>query len=332
MRNNKPLLFVVGTSIDPHIDAITSHLGDISVCRLDVDLFPREIEISIKLGGESPTLLVDNGTQTFNVSQPDLLWFRRFGKPGLPLSLDPAYVKFANDESEQTVQGLLDLCRPKRWINEYRRTRLAASKPYQYFVASSCGLAVPQTLVTNSYRHLSCWLNDVPGEHIIKSISRPLLTDSNSSMGRTFAYTSRIDQTRISRDRVHSVPSQIQPLIEGVFEVRVTTINGKHIAVAISTSDTVEDRHDWRATQDTAHYEYVDIPSDIATALDSLMSSLGLDYAASDFIVQESGRWVFLESNPHGAWLWMENALSGRPSITEEISAEFSGIIDELGV
>jgi hypothetical protein len=327
MNPIQPSLFVVGTSIDPHIDAVLSHLGGTSVCRLDVDKFPANVEVSVEINEARVELLVDDGTQVFDVSNPRVAWFRRFGKPGLPATLDPDYKKFSHDEAEQTVQGLLDLCRPERWVNEYRASRLAASKPYQYALAGESGLTVPATLITNSPSRLKTWIGDTSSEYIIKSISRPLLTETTSPQGRTFAYTSRIDRERISDRQVHAVPSQVQPLIDGAYEVRVTSIRGEHMAVAISTSDDVVDRHDWRATQDTAHYSYTSFPPSIATALDKLLSKLGIDYAASDFIVTRSGDWIFLESNPHGAWLWMEKTLEGTPSITERISQHFAQMI-----
>jgi glutathione synthase/RimK-type ligase-like ATP-grasp enzyme len=36
---------------------------------------------------------------------------------------------------------------------------------------------------------------------------------------------------------------------------------------------------------------------------------LGLSYGAIDMIVTPEGEFIFLEVNPHGAWLWIENEI-----------------------
>jgi glutathione synthase/RimK-type ligase-like ATP-grasp enzyme len=42
------------------------------------------------------------------------------------------------------------------------------------------------------------------------------------------------------------------------------------------------------------------------------MKRLGLEFGALDFIVTETGVWYFLEVNPSGQWLWIED-LTGLP-------------------
>lgn len=39
------------------------------------------------------------------------------------------------------------------------------------------------------------------------------------------------------------------------------------------------------------------------------MSELQLKFGAFDFIVDKDGSWIFLEINPNGQWLWLENKL-----------------------
>jgi D-alanine-D-alanine ligase-like ATP-grasp enzyme len=41
-----------------------------------------------------------------------------------------------------------------------------------------------------------------------------------------------------------------------------------------------------------------------------LMSRLSLTYGAIDLILTPDGRYLFLEVNPNGQWLWLDDMLS----------------------
>ena len=47
-------------------------------------------------------------------------------------------------------------------------------------------------------------------------------------------------------------------------------------------------------------------PDDIAAKCVALTRSYGLNFSTSDFIVTPDGRYVYLETNPNGQWLWVQ--------------------------
>jgi glutathione synthase/RimK-type ligase-like ATP-grasp enzyme len=47
----------------------------------------------------------------------------------------------------------------------------------------------------------------------------------------------------------------------------------------------------------------------LAARLRDLMCALGLTFGALDLIRTPDGRYVFLEVNPNGQWLWLEDRL-----------------------
>ena len=299
-------LVVVGTSLDPHIDAVVDRLGgDIDVCRLDVDQYPKSSEISIRMSGTHTEAFVrDQNHVPWDVSRPSLLWFRRLGKPGLPKRLHDAYRDFANGEVEQTIEGLLSTITPGHTLNDFWATRRAGNKPRQYAFAAETGLLVPRTLVSNSPAQFKAWAH---GDVIAKSLSRPLLTDERSSVGRTFAYTHRLTSEDYSHiDEISRTPVQFQPLVEAAYEIRVTSLRGKHHAIAIESTDAEPNRFDWRATATECTYRATELTHDTSANLTQFLRRLGIDFAASDFIVDKDGREWFLESNPNGAWMWLE--------------------------
>lgn len=326
MKCRKAELFIVGTSIDPHIDAVLRCLGDgIQVCRLDIDQYPMNNEISVDIRGQSVEVLVrDCFGEIWNVSHPQLLWFRRLGKPGVG-HLHSDYIGFALGEIEQTIEGLLSAVHPVHRINGFWETRLALNKIRQYLFAAKSGLKMPQTLVSNSPDISMEWMQ---GRDVVaKSLSRPLLTTEMSERGRTFAYTHKItfdDMCNVAQIVV--TPVQFQGLIKRDYELRVTSFRGSHHVVAIRSNDLDPNRIDWRATATECEYWSTHLSSETSARLDRLMKQLGIDFAASDFIVDPSGQEWFLESNPNGAWLWLE-AFEEEFNFTDWFAKQISNLI-----
>lgn len=303
-------LFIVGTSIDPHISAVVERLpSSVRTCRLDVDLFPRDSSLTIEISNGRSAITVETEHGRFDVSHPRVAWFRRFGKTTLDPALDPAFAKFAADEADHTIQAALHLCEPSVWINKFTSARTAASKPFQYRVAQQSGLEMPESsLITNSPTAISSWLaHSWPA--VIKSISRPALTSEESPGGALFAYTNLL----LSRDdtwrEARFAPVQMQSYVESLHALRVTSLAGRHWCVEIRLADNDPSRRDWRVDQDGANYRISQLPEAIGRGLDRLLVRLDLEYAASDFLMTETGKVIFLESNPHGAWRWLESHL-----------------------
>jgi hypothetical protein len=55
-------------------------------------------------------------------------------------------------------------------------------------------------------------------------------------------------------------------------------------------------------------YEVVDLPPEVEARILAFMKTFGLIYGAFDFIVTPEGRYVFLEVNPSGQYMWVECA------------------------
>ncbi|MEW1802947.1 MvdC/MvdD family ATP grasp protein [Streptomyces virginiae] len=295
-------LLVIGTSIDPHIDAVLGEMpSSVRVVRFDVDRFPRDHRLTVCPTSAGAQLVLDDAT---DITNPGVVWFRRLGAPGLPDGIPQKYRRFSLGEAEQALEGLLGLVRPCAWINEYWATRRAANKPYQYWQAVQAGLSIPETVITNSPAAAKEWLGAVP-DAIAKSLHSPMVTQDDSDDGRSFSFTRRLTQEdRLALDDVATTPCQFQPRVAKAFEIRVTSIGGHHHAVRIDAAAGGYD--DWRPVTADCSYEAFDLDQSTRQSLTRLLSSLNIQYAASDFIVTPDGSIVFLESNPHGAWLWLE--------------------------
>jgi glutathione synthase/RimK-type ligase-like ATP-grasp enzyme len=109
-------------------------------------------------------------------------------------------------------------------------------------------------------------------------------------------------------------------LIPKACELRVACVAGKAFAGALDATGTSRGHTDWRrASPEECRWQKGELPTEVASSLQMLMSELGLVFGAVDLICTPSGEHVFLEVNPSGEWGMLERDL-GLP-ISEAIAA-----------
>jgi len=89
----------------------------------------------------------------------------------------------------------------------------------------------------------------------------------------------------------------------------VTVVGDRVFSAAIESQATDRTRVDWRRydhrnTPVTA----IELPSDLVRRLQTLVDRLQLSFAAIDLILTPEGEFVFVEVNPNGQYLWIEEA------------------------
>jgi glutathione synthase/RimK-type ligase-like ATP-grasp enzyme len=86
----------------------------------------------------------------------------------------------------------------------------------------------------------------------------------------------------------------------------------KIFAAKLNSQEHESTRTDWRAgTPDggDVEHEVFELPERVQAALHRMMRSFGLNFASIDMIVTPEGEFVFLDLNPNGQWLWLEEEL-----------------------
>ena len=96
-------------------------------------------------------------------------------------------------------------------------------------------------------------------------------------------------------------------------ELRITVVGQQVFAAEIHSQHTHHTRHDWRRydLDETPHFPHA-LPPDVAQRCLRLVQALGLCYGAIDMVLTPDDRYVFLEINPNGQYLWIEQ-LTGLP-------------------
>jgi glutathione synthase/RimK-type ligase-like ATP-grasp enzyme len=96
-------------------------------------------------------------------------------------------------------------------------------------------------------------------------------------------------------------------------ELRITVVGDQVFAAEIHSQKAKRTRIDWRRYDlaHTPHYPHT-LPDEVRRSCVELVRRLGLCYGAIDMVLTPDGRYVFLEINPNGQFLWIEQ-LTGMP-------------------
>jgi D-alanine-D-alanine ligase-like ATP-grasp enzyme len=86
----------------------------------------------------------------------------------------------------------------------------------------------------------------------------------------------------------------------------VTIIGDDIFAAELHSQVHEETQYDWRHYEvEVPTYEH-QLPVEIAEQCLALTKAYGLHFSTSDLIVTPEGRYVFLEMNPNGQFLWVQ--------------------------
>ena len=119
--------------------------------------------------------------------------------------------------------------------------------------------------------------------------------------------TSRVRADALPPDDVlRLTPGIFQPLVEKRHELRVTVMGERVISARLLSQADARTQLDWRARSVDLAVEPDTLPATVERSVRELMRRLGLVFGCLDFIVTPEGRHVFLEVNPMGQFLWIE--------------------------
>lgn len=255
----------------------------------------------------------------------DRVWFRRPTPPVLPAaSLHPADVPVARRECGELFSSLYALVAPEAvWVNPLS-SRTAEMKPVQLREAARAGLTLPRTLMSNDPERIRRFL----AEHRGRAIYKPfyLAQWNNQDEQVALMLTSQVEAEDLPSDEVlRLTPGIFQEKIEKSHELRVT-IFGEHVITArLLSQESDSTRVDWRAGAGKIRVEPDHLPEEVQQACLRLMQRLGIVFGAFDFIVTPEGEHVFLEVNPAGQFLWVEEACPDLPLLAPFVDFLIAG-------
>ena len=276
--------------------------------RFNTDLFPSSVKLSARAGDERAAQLITETGEQIATTDVRAVWARKLWLPNMSDDLDQRYRSMCIGESTAALEAFLDALHDARWINDLGRQRDAENKQRQLRLAARAGLRVPRTLVTNDPAAARQFFAETEGQTVAKLL-RPLTVSMDAT--QPFVYTNRIREEDLAGlDSLRHCPMVFQELIPKACELRVAWVAGQAFAGALDATGTARGHTDWRrAAPEECRWQKAQLPNEVTTGLEALMSELGLVFGAVDLICTPAGEHVFLEVNPGGEWGMLEHDL-----------------------
>jgi glutathione synthase/RimK-type ligase-like ATP-grasp enzyme len=311
-------ILVISNKWDAHANAvikeIQKHGG--SVVRINTEDF-RQNEVYLFLEKSSSKWKIITPEQRI-ISEETIsgVYIRRIGMPIDVSDIDSQFQNFTRSESTAFLNAIETLLENKIWLNRPHERNKASNKIRQLLFAQEVGLDIPKTLITNNCDFAKQFCNKRAA--IYKVLESPMLDlgDAGQSMINTSIVPKSTDFSSANLS-----PALFQNYIPKAYELRIHIIDKNITPIKINSQEHPEAQVDWRIAQRDLHYELVILPKDIELKLLLLMDRLEIRFGIVDMIVTKGGNYVFLEINPDGNWLWIEQKI--HTPISESIAFYF---------
>jgi glutathione synthase/RimK-type ligase-like ATP-grasp enzyme len=230
--------------------------------------------------------------------------------------MDEGTATFCRQETRAALIGAV-AGRTTRWMSHPASIWLAEFKPYQLEVAAGIGIPIPRTIVTNDPVSIRRAFGEFAG-----MIVKPTRTGYFVSNGvEQSIYTSQVLKEYLEElESARFSPAIYQELIPKRHDIRVTIVGTDIFAAAIDSQADLTANIDWRRTDDPAltHFRH-ELPQALKELLLRFMGQLQLTFGAIDLVQKPNGEYIFLEVNPSGQWLWIDDQLD--LGISEHVAA-----------
>lgn len=322
-------ILIVTHSGDLHADLVIERLRarHARAFRLDLDRFPIDYRIDVKQIDVTQLDVTQLDTRPHDSAPIGALrhlpsgaevalaaigavWTRKAGDFRFPSDdeFGPQERAYAIAETQHILTGLL-LSLDAYWMNHPMASNGAKWKGEQLRRASRMGFRVPPSLASNdgdAVRRFRAACGDIifkplsspsmgadevaPADRIVPNLATTLITDAHDAM----------------LDAVCELPGFFQQYIAKRHEIRATVIGDRVFAARIESQGDERTRIDYRDFSADVEYRAERLPEAIERRCLAFVHGYGLTFGAIDLIFTPDGEYVFLENNPAGQFLFVE--------------------------
>lgn len=262
---------------------------------------PENVEI-IRFNSDEQFSIDISKNRFSQLNEIDVLWHRRpFENAYISDSIED---KIAFSEKEESLWNYLMLIPKEKWLNFPTLNWIADKKIEQLLLADDCGLSTPDWILSNEQKSAEAFLQKYDWNCIIKPINCGYFLSNNSVY---HIYTNATSKDNIELSVISKCPTYFQSKINKLYDVRSIYLNGKSIFIGLFGGELDVRRNEMKGV----HYKFVEPPTNIIDSYNKMMIKNNLNFCTSDFIVSIENEWIFLENNPNGQWVWMDEALDG---------------------
>ncbi len=299
---NKKKILIISEKSDVHVKRVLSFIDKDKV---DIDI------IGMKILEDNGYFVEVNQQNTYLFKTKnkkndyyDICWWRkpRYIEISEKFLKDPNLYHIVNSEKNNFFKSIILNINIKKWVNNISDIDKSNYKLLQLKLISEYNsdfLNVPKTIVTNNKNII---YKTFKKPFIMKSLNSQKLGTKNIGLKSTLTNLDNIKNINLN-----SCPVICQEFIDKAYEIRVTIIGKKIFAVKIF-SHSEKSKIDFRTDYKNLTYEACELSKEIKNILLKINKYYKLNYSAIDLIVDKDEKIYFLEINPNGQYLWIEDA------------------------
>lgn len=252
--------------------------------------------------GGAQLVVEDTSGRSVLVGASDRFFYR---KPNVRVLDRPEYEhwqrRYVEEELRSFLHGISSAFDDALWVNSVSSSVLAGDRVKQLTVAERLELRVPKWSVTNDLS-----LSGLREPLVVKRLSTRSLQLPEKLRIYTSDFTPGID------DDVdfHEGVTLLQQRVAVASEIRIIVASEVHAFELPRNSSAA----DYRSAESDAAWRQIELEDGLATACRALISDLGLNFGAIDFVRDDSGLTWFLEVNPNGEYAWLDALCGGEVS------------------
>ncbi len=303
------MILILSREADVHAQAMMRALARSGAKHrlLDLSDYPQRISSSWQYDGQNRAYRLKTPEGLLDLGEARVIWWRRPQPFQTHEELsDHGLRQFAQAEIWEAFAGMwtsLDAT----WVNPPKRDEIAHRKVYQLRVAQELGLPIPKTMITSNPADAQAFVAQCgEGGTIYKAFSA---TEQHWRETRLV----RSDEMDLI-ENVAYAPVIFQEYVPAEVDLRITVVGDKIFAAEVHSQQT-RYKVDMRMDIGNAAIAAATLPDEVGARLQKLMKALGLIYGAIDMRRTPDGDYIFLEINPAGQWLFIEEK-TGQPITT----------------
>lgn len=274
-------------SFDATVNVVEKIVKDVELIRFNSDNIKPEL-ISVDFRGNNS--LIDC----------DVVWYRRPFE--FDYVADDVETHLRNKEWKEFVWNFLLQIPENKWINFPAKNWYADRKLIQLQRAPSFGLFVPPWLISSNESDIDDFMLK-NGKCLIKPIDNGYIPYKKDLF---HIFSTELNES-VSLDYAKNCPTLIQKIVDKKYDVRTIYVDGEVLFFKLE-SQNLDVRMD---NMKSVKYSLIVPPVNIRNAYCNFIKSFSLRFCTSDFVVDKNDRWFFLENNPNGNWVWLEEFFPG---------------------
>lgn len=299
-------ILIIGDLDDPHVAKIYSLLKKKGEHPIVLNPF-KGSENSISYTYDPLSIRIKAQGNSIEIKKIKSVWWRL--KPNLTSIPETQEeferTKFIHREWQLTLEPLKYFLKECFWINRREADSLARNKPFQLEIAQKNGFIIPNSIISNNSSDVVTKANEFK-----KAVYKPLSYFIIPPDRVLYSSIMPLHEVGEKAANIEQAPCIFQEYIDKDFELRITILGEKIFPVKIKSQKNKEAKFDWRKDQINIEYEEFELPQEIEKKLLKVHKDFNIFYGAYDFIVDPTGGYHFLEVNPAGQWLWIEEKLN----------------------